>query len=161
MDHLKLEDSYSHSRSPFSDTMRALTDMYGQPHQLALQLITSLMDGPNIKSGDVKAFKAFTLCVPCTYPEHEKPSPSKDKKSGFTTRKVTTVLHGGEQKGVSAENPMSGSVSSDKMQEKPKRYCLFCNPIQHYMNQCSNFKLLTKEQVENWIKMGRRCWRCG
>lgn len=29
------------------------------------------------------------------------------------------------------------------------------------MNQCANFKLLTKEQVENWIKMGRRCWRCG
>lgn len=70
MDHLKLEDallvadSYSHSRSPFSDTMQALTDMYGQAHQLALQRMTSLMDRPNIKSGDVKAFKGFALRVP-------------------------------------------------------------------------------------------------
>ncbi len=96
----------------------------------------------------------------CTYPEQEKLSPRKDKKIGFT-RKVTTVLHGGEQKGVSAESSKTGSVLSDRMQEKPKRYCPFCDSIQHYMNQCENFKLLTKEQVENWIKMGRRCWRCG
>lgn len=69
LDHLKLEDallvadSYSHSRTPFSDTMRALTDMYGQPHQLALQRITNLMDGPNIRSGDVKSFKGFAFRV--------------------------------------------------------------------------------------------------
>ncbi|RXN27328.1 hypothetical protein ROHU_020207 [Labeo rohita] len=226
LDHLKLEDallvadSYSHSRLPFSDTMRALTDMYGQPHQLALQRITSLMDGPNIKGGDVKAFKALALRVRAlvgmlnqlgspgwtelkcgshvsrllaklpydlranfkrfinplqtpiptlldladwleyevrvqvegtryyTCPEHEKFSPRKDKKIGFMTRKVTTVLHGREQKGVSAENSRTGVVSSDKMQEKPKKYCPFCDSIQHYMNQCANVKLLTKEQPQ-------------
>ncbi|XP_067233763.1 uncharacterized protein [Chanodichthys erythropterus] len=68
-DHLKLEeallvaDSYSNSRSPFTNTMRALNKMYGQPHQLALQRIAELMDGANIRSGDVKAFRMFGLQV--------------------------------------------------------------------------------------------------
>lgn len=239
IDHLKLEDallvadSYSHSRYPFSDTMRALTDMYGQPHQLALQRISNLMDGPNIKSGDVKAFKGFALKVRalvgmlnqlgspgwtelkcgshvsrllaklpydlranfkrfinplqtpipslmdladwleyevrvqvdgtqyCTYPVYEKQGFRKDKRTGDFPRKLTTVLHGGEQTKVSFDNVKSTSVSSDRKPEKPKKYCPFCDSIQHYMNQCSNFKLLTKEQIENWIKTGQRCWRCG
>ncbi|KAG1936295.1 hypothetical protein F2P79_018645 [Pimephales promelas] len=29
------------------------------------------------------------------------------------------------------------------------------------MNQCANFKLLTKEQIESWVRTGHRCWRCG
>ncbi|KAL0195042.1 hypothetical protein M9458_008614, partial [Cirrhinus mrigala] len=68
-DHLKLEeallvaDSYSNSRFPFSNTMKALNKMYGQPHQLALQRIAELMDGANIRSGDVKAFRMFGLQV--------------------------------------------------------------------------------------------------
>nr|XP_055025291.1 uncharacterized protein LOC129415362 [Misgurnus anguillicaudatus] len=239
MDHLKLEDallvadSYSHSSYPFSDTMRALTDMYGQPHQLALQRISQLMDGPNIKSGDVKAFKAFALRVRAlvgmlnqlgspgwtelkcgshvsrllaklpydlranfkrfvnplqnpvptlidladwleyevrvqvegtqygTYHEPDKQAFRKDKRVGFMQRKQTTVLHGGEQTCLSIENVKTTSVSTDKKPEKPKKYCPFCDSIQHYMNQCSNFKLLTKEQIENWIKTGNRCWRCG
>lgn len=37
--------------------------MYGQPHQLALQHIADLMDGPNIRNGDVKAFRLFGLHV--------------------------------------------------------------------------------------------------
>ncbi|CAM4529069.1 unnamed protein product [Leuciscus chuanchicus] len=47
VDHLKLEeallvaDSYSNSDYPFTDTMAALNQQYGQPHQLALQHIKS------------------------------------------------------------------------------------------------------------------------
>lgn len=69
VDHLKSEDalliadSYSHSRYPFTDTMAALNQQYGQPHQLALQRIAELMDGPSIVSGDEKAFKMFALRV--------------------------------------------------------------------------------------------------
>lgn len=68
-DHLKCEESlliansYSNSPVPFSDTMRALTEMYGQPQHLALKRITKLMDGPTIRSGDVRAFKSFVLQV--------------------------------------------------------------------------------------------------
>ncbi|RXN13750.1 hypothetical protein ROHU_009457 [Labeo rohita] len=97
LDHLKLEDallvadSYSHSRTPFSDMMRALTDMYGQPHQLALQRIT-------LKVG-------------------------------------------------SEEKPKAGHADSAWPQERPKKYCPFCDTVQHYMNQCSNFKLKSRLKV--------------
>lgn len=56
-------DSYSNSDYPFTDTMAALNQQYGQPHQLALQRIAELMDGPNIQSGDIKSFRLFTLNV--------------------------------------------------------------------------------------------------
>ncbi|KAK7880770.1 hypothetical protein WMY93_032583 [Mugilogobius chulae] len=68
-DHLKCEealliaDSYSNSPYPFTDTMRALTEMYGQPQQLALKRISNLMNEPNIRPGDIKAFKSFALQV--------------------------------------------------------------------------------------------------
>lgn len=68
-DHLKQEealliaDSYSHSQQPFTKTMAALDQQYGQPHQLALQCIAELMDGPTITSGDIKAFRLFALKV--------------------------------------------------------------------------------------------------
>lgn len=54
LDHLKQEnalliaDSYVNSRYPYTNTMRSLTALYGQPHQLALQRIAELMDGPKI-----------------------------------------------------------------------------------------------------------------
>ncbi len=232
-DALLVADSYSHSRTPFIDTMRALTDMYGQPHQLVLQRITNLMDGPNIRSGDVKSFKGFALRVRAlvgmlnqlgspgwtelkcgshvsrllaklphdlrsnfkrfvnlfqtpiptlldfadwleyevrvqvegtqygTYPDHDKHSARKHKRSGFVPQKLTTVVHGREQKVGSLENPKAGYADSDRSQENPKKYCPFCDTVQHYMNQCSNFKLLTKEQIETWIRTDNRCWRCG
>ena len=68
-DHLRCEealliaDSYSNSSFPFSDTMRALIEMYGQPQHLALKRITKLMDGPSIRGGDIRAFKSFALQV--------------------------------------------------------------------------------------------------
>lgn len=68
LEHLKFEealliaDSYSNSRYPYTQTMH-LTEHYGQPHQLALQKIADLMDGPNIRSGDTQAFRRFALRV--------------------------------------------------------------------------------------------------
>ena len=69
VEHLKLEealliaDSYSNSHYPFIDTMAALNQQYGQPHQLALQSIAEFMDGPNINSGNIKSFRMFALHV--------------------------------------------------------------------------------------------------
>lgn len=37
--------------------------MYGQPHKLVLRNISKVLEGPNIRSGDVKAFKLFALRV--------------------------------------------------------------------------------------------------
>ncbi len=69
MDHLKLEeallitDSYCHSQYPYTRTMAALDQQYGQPHQLALQWIAELKDAPSIASGDQKDFRLFVLKV--------------------------------------------------------------------------------------------------
>lgn len=69
VDHLKLEeasliaDSYLTSVTPYSDTMTALNERFGQPHQLALKRIAQVMDAPDIKRGDHEAFQRFALQI--------------------------------------------------------------------------------------------------
>lgn len=69
IDHLKLmearliADSFLNSPSPYTDTMEALTDRYGRPHQLALNKIAAVMDSPDIQSGDTRSFESFALQV--------------------------------------------------------------------------------------------------
>lgn len=65
VDHLQLEearliaDTYLNSPTPFSDTMAALNDKFGQPHQIALRRIAAVLDSPDIRRGDVAAFERF------------------------------------------------------------------------------------------------------
>ncbi|XP_048030334.1 uncharacterized protein LOC125279307 [Megalobrama amblycephala] len=241
MDHLKFEealliaDSYSNSRYPYSHTMQALTELYGQPHQLALKRIAVLMDGPSIRSGDTRAFRLFALKVralvgmldqlgspghteltcgshvsrllaklphdlranfkryvnPLKTPiptltefaewleyevrvqedgtqfsidsSRERQSFRKDQQRvPKLSHKSTAIFHGSEQSPVSkTESVRQKTVSEVRTLEKPKKYCPFCNTTQHYLNQCSNFKLLTKEQIVTWIRSNQRCWKCG
>lgn len=69
LDHLDLEeakliaDAYLHSTTPYSDTMHALNERLGQPHQLALWRIKAVMDSPSICGGDVAAFERFSLQI--------------------------------------------------------------------------------------------------
>ncbi|KAI2644390.1 C-type lectin domain family 4 member M [Labeo rohita] len=48
---------------PPPELMQALIKMYREPHKLVLQNIAEVMDGPNIRTGDVEAFKPFVLRV--------------------------------------------------------------------------------------------------
>lgn len=59
-----------------------------------------------------------------------------------------------------AESSKPDSSSPHKA-DKPKKYCPFCDNVQHYFNQCPAFKQLTTEQRVEWIKAGTRCWRFG
>ena len=69
MDHLRFEealliaDSYCNSPLPYSDTMSSLIEHYGQPHKLSLKRIAEVMDEPDIRSGDLTAFRRFALKV--------------------------------------------------------------------------------------------------
>ncbi len=71
VDHLKLEearliaDSYINSLTPYTDTMDALDERYGQPHLLALKRVAHVMDLPDIRRGDSEAFERFALHNPC------------------------------------------------------------------------------------------------
>nr|XP_057917974.1 uncharacterized protein LOC131109721 [Doryrhamphus excisus] len=240
MDHLKCEealliaDSYSNSPRPFADTMRALTEMYGQPQQLALKRISMLMDGPNVRTGDIKAFKSFALQVralvgmlhqlgsqgwmelrcgshvsrllaklphdlranfhryvnPIHNPiptlinladwleyevrvqvsgdQHSSTS-ARERQVSYKTRppdyksqRTTAILHGSESTDLQENSDRAPAVPvRDATPDKPKKYCPFCDTVQHYLNQCSNFKLLSVEQRMHWIKANNQCWRCG
>lgn len=69
LDHLKLDearlvaDSYLNSPFPYSATMAALNERFGQPHKLALKKIAKVMDSPDIRRGDTEAFDKFALQI--------------------------------------------------------------------------------------------------
>ncbi|XP_057695374.1 uncharacterized protein LOC130917729 [Corythoichthys intestinalis] len=235
LDHLKLEealllaDSYCSSCYPYSDTMNALNEQYGQPHQLALKRIAEFMDEPNIRSGDTKAFRKFALKVRALvgmlfqlgdlgqtelkcgshvsriltklphhlradFKRHVNPlrtpiptllhlsdwleyevrvhedilqfSNKSSRDRPFTRKeqpretqpKGSFVFHSSELK--QAEMRPSKHESKENTKE-PTKFCPFCNTTQHFLNQCTNFKILTKDQIDNWIRSNKRCWRCG
>ncbi|RXN33772.1 guanine nucleotide-binding subunit alpha-12 isoform X2 [Labeo rohita] len=69
VDHLKLEDTEMiadanlNFPTPFTDTMSAVHEKYGQPHQLALRRIASVIDSPDVRQGDIPAFQRSALQV--------------------------------------------------------------------------------------------------
>ncbi len=69
VDHLKLDeakliaDAFLNSPTPFTDTMVALHEKFGQPHQLALRKIASVLEAPDVRHGDTIAFQKFALQV--------------------------------------------------------------------------------------------------
>ncbi len=241
-DHLELEeallvaDSYCNSVRPYTDTMQALVKMYGQPHKLVLRSIAEVLEGSNLKSGDVKAFKLFALRVrslvsmleqlgsegvaelECgshvsrlqgklphelqisfkryvhpsriTVPTlldfanwleyklqvqddtaksvmYAPPFPTRKREGRHDTKPLgrsTSILLGAEKPTVECEcrAPAPESrPSSVRFREKSRAYCPYCDNASHFLNGCPNFKELTKEQKEAWIRKNNRCWRCG
>lgn len=69
VDHLKFEeaklvaDSFLNSPRPYTNTMSALNEKYGQPHQIALRKIASVLDSPDVRRGDTAAIERFALHV--------------------------------------------------------------------------------------------------
>lgn len=67
--HLKCEeallvaDSFISSTQPYTEAMKMLTNMYGQPDRIIIQQIRALVDGPDIQTGDKHAFLIFVLRV--------------------------------------------------------------------------------------------------
>lgn len=59
MNCLKLEDPHLF---PYSETLAALNKRYGKPHKLALMTV-DVMDSPDIRWGDTKAFDISTLRI--------------------------------------------------------------------------------------------------
>lgn len=240
VDHLKLEDalliadSYSNSPTPYSKTMASLTEMYGQPHKLALQRINEVLAEPPIRTGDSRSFRLFGLRVRALVgmleqlgrdgraelecgshttrllsklphelraqfkryidpirtpiptlvhfsdwleyevriqdedlqPSHSRPfrddrqKPLKPRQQKPSARS-TTVLLGSDPASKSPELSSQVRPQMNTKLEKPKKYCPFCDNIQHYFNQCPEFKKFSTDQRVSWIKSGRRCWRCG
>lgn len=77
-------------------------------------------------------------------------------------RSAATVLHGSESSGDSkAVNHEGQSPSESKRRGKMKPYCPCCDSSEHFLNKCTAIQKLTREDVIQWIKVNKRCWRCG
>ncbi|XP_055015378.1 uncharacterized protein LOC129410669 [Boleophthalmus pectinirostris] len=223
LDHLHLEeakliaDAYLHSPTPFTDTMNALNDKLGQPHQLALRRIAAVMDSPDIRRGDVVAFERFALQIQslvgmlktlgpdgavelqcgshvarllsklpseqraefrrcmfnrsgqtytlddlATWLKYESwcqdfdglPTTrgAREKPDARPSKRTTTVLHGAES------SPKPPSYTSNKPKQQP--YCAYCDNRAHHLSQCPDIIKLSQEQLTEWIKTNKRCWRC-
>lgn len=69
MEQLVLEEarliaqSCRHHAQPYTAAMQALQREYGQPHQLAQGEIAAILNSPDVKAGDSKAFQSFALRV--------------------------------------------------------------------------------------------------
>ena len=74
--------------------------------------------------------------------------------------KSSHMLHQRVASRPSSRAGRAGQTPLQKM-DKPTKYCPFCDSQQHFFNQCSAIKQLSTEQREEWIKAGKRCWRCG
>ncbi|KAG1926322.1 guanine nucleotide-binding protein G(I)/G(S)/G(O) subunit gamma-2 [Pimephales promelas] len=80
------------------------------------------------------------------------------KADGRPGRQTVTVLHGA---GESAETASSyHRESSANGGAKRKAYCAYCESTEHYLSQCSAVTKLSKDQLKEWIRVNKRCWRC-
>lgn len=67
MEHHILEEarlivqSCRHYSQPYTTAMQALQQRYGQPHQLVQSKIAAILNSPDIKAEDLKAFQSFAL----------------------------------------------------------------------------------------------------
>ncbi|KAG7482291.1 hypothetical protein JOB18_018190 [Solea senegalensis] len=67
LDHLRLPSarhialSYAHDPQPFTKALAALERQYGQPHQLALTEIQTLLNLPKLARGDAEGFQNFAV----------------------------------------------------------------------------------------------------
>ncbi|CAM4718193.1 unnamed protein product [Leuciscus chuanchicus] len=74
--------------------------------------------------------------------------------------KITTVMHGTGSSSNYLSDTSSQAAHSIRTQGKGKIYCPYCE-AEHYLSQCESFAKLTKAEMVDWIKVKRRCWRCG
>lgn len=81
----------------------------------------------------------------------------RDKRAA---RKTMNVLHGAAHD-TPPQVCTAEPTAHQEAQDKPKAYCPYCSNTQHFLDQCLNFRQLTKEQKTTWVKANNRCWRCG
>src|SRR4029434_2143576 len=94
-------------------------------------------------------------------------TPEQRWKSHLTTREASGRIRSqpcvpplsclGVTPHVKVVEPTKTAQPPPRKPEQPLKYCLFCNNIQHYFNQCTAFRELSRDQKVSWIKTGKRC----
>ncbi len=236
VDHLKLDDacliadSFLHSPTPYRDTMMALNERFGQPHQVALKRIATILDSPDISRNDPSAFEKFSLQVQSlvgllktlgqagsielqcgshvarllsklpperradfrrhmlhqpgvtyslmdlaewlkyeswcqSYDDQSARGDSRPKRESrvapWSRRTTATVLTGYGNSAEVTNATYSSAKDDEKAKSRPSVYCSYCQNSEHAFSQCPKIPNLTKDQLSEWIRANRRCWRCG
>ncbi|XP_052443419.1 uncharacterized protein LOC127985458 [Carassius gibelio] len=236
VDHLKLEDacliadSFLHSPTPYRDTMLALNERFGQPHQVALRRIATILDSPDISRNDPSAFEKFSLQVQSlvgllktlgqagsvelycgshvarlliklpperradfrrhmlhrpgvtyslvdlaewlkyeswcqSYDDQTAKGESRAKREfrvAPRARQTTATILTGSGNSVDVRATANSPAKVDeKAKGRPMVYCSYCQNSEHAFSQCPQIPTLTKDQLSEWIRSNRRCWRCG
>lgn len=88
----------------------------------------------------------------------ESPRDSRSmKRNKRSTKRTTTVLLGVTHN-AAPERSSAIIPSTSEVQDKPTTYCPYFNNTLHFLQQCVNFKMLSKEQKYIWIKSNNRYW---
>ncbi|XP_058625394.1 uncharacterized protein LOC131536472 [Onychostoma macrolepis] len=85
-------------------------------------------------------------------------STKKDQQRSVPFRpkeKFTSILYSAE-----TSSALQGQMKS-KPPSKIQPFCPYCNTKDHFLNACPKFKILTTEQIIQWISKEKRCWKCG
>ncbi|KAL1269115.1 hypothetical protein QQF64_031404 [Cirrhinus molitorella] len=94
-------------------------------------------------------------------PDHSTVRPSGNRAEKRWNKPVATVLHGSESGTSSGAKSGCQSTSSPRHKSQVGPYCPYCGNTEHFLNKCPAIQKLTREQIVEWIKSQKRCWRCG
>lgn len=85
--------------------------------------------------------------------KQESSVPRKEIRRDFKqTRKPTAILLGTEKSKATSVLPGDQQKPVAAKGERMNAYCPYFDSNRHFLNNCENFKLLTKEQKVTWIK---------
>lgn len=86
----------------------------------------------------------------------------RDPRAALQSRRTTaTVLTGSGNSAEVRTTTYSPAKVDEKAKGRPMVYCSYCQNSEHAFNQCPKIPTFTKDQLSEWIRTNRRCWRCG
>ncbi|XP_057183662.1 uncharacterized protein LOC130550259 [Triplophysa rosa] len=78
------------------------------------------------------------------------------------SRPAATVLHRAEGRMPSqAGKQESHSSFNPTKRGNVKPYCPYCENNDHFLNKLPDVQKLTREEIREWIRVNKRCWKCG
>ena len=85
--------------------------------------------------------------------------PRDGGRKGKSQGRLTTVML--QNEGLKDKQPgwTNKEKSSKLNQSKAKPHCPYCDE-EHWLHACADFQKMNQQEVIEWIKTNRRCWRC-
>ncbi len=88
--------------------------------------------------------------------------PKRESRVAPWSRRTTATVLTGYGNSAEVTNATYSSAKDDeKAKSRPSVYCSYCQNSEHAFSQCPKIPNLTKDQLSEWIRANRRCWRCG